>query len=277
MRQLIISFLAVFGGTVCVSTLWQLGLFHLDFNYSSSSVFGQLYDYSLTSLARFVIYLFVVYCLASAGWIFSMYPRDFHPGFLTFYAGVGMAIGAMLNSFLGVLLSGIGAWLSFRVQKSFPVNRSKRLKNLILPGVGWIVVLLLIFPILTPKHGFPGADQPLKVRHQWAKAKFGKDYQQAIALLQNCQAIQPIVGNIIGIAPTKGENYSMSGPGETVGSFTLEVHGNSGKGVAEIRFMRPSKRPLILSKGGDHRFSYETQGQGRSRIELSNENCGKGS
>jgi hypothetical protein len=277
MRQLIISFLAVFGGTVCVSTLWQLGLFHLDFNYSSSSVFGQLYDYSLTNLARFVIYLFVVYCFASAGWIFSMYPRDFHPGFLTFCAGVGMAIGEVLDSLLGVILSGIGTWLSFRVQKGFPLDRGKRLKKLILPGVGWIVVFFLIAPILTPKHGFPGADQPLQVRHQWAEAKFGKDYQQAVVLLQNCQAIQPIVGNITGIAPTKGKNYSMSGPGETVGNFTLEVQGDRGKGVAEIRFMRPYKRPLILSDGGDHRFSYETQGQGRSQVELSNQNCGAGS
>jgi hypothetical protein len=164
------------------------------------------------------------------------------------------------------------AWLSFRVQKSFPVDRGERLKNPILPGVGWIIVLLLISPILTPKHGFPGADQPLQVRHQWAETKFGKDYQQAVAFLQQCQGIQPIVGTITGIAPTRGKNYSTSGSGETVGRFTLEVQGNRGKGVAEIRFMRPYKRQLELS-GEDNRFTYETQNQERSHLELSDKNC----
>ncbi|MGB8697941.1 MAG: hypothetical protein WCD18_00865 [Thermosynechococcaceae cyanobacterium] len=272
MRELIISFSTAFGGTIVISILWQLGLFYPDANYVSSSIFASAYNWALINLSMFLIYLFIVYCLASVFWVFSTISHDFRPGFLTLCAGVGMAIGEVLDSFLGVLLSGLGAWLSFRVQKSFPVNRGKRLKNLILPGVGWIVVLFLISPILTPKHGFPGADQPLQIRHRWAEAKFGKDYQQAVALLQNCQAIQPIVGNITGIAPTKGRNYSMSGPGETVGSFTLEVQGDRGKGIAEIRFMRPYKRPLELSEG-DNRFSYETQGQGRSHLELSDENC----
>jgi hypothetical protein len=138
--------------------------------------------------------------------------------------------------------------------------------------VGWIIVLLLISPILTPKHGFPGADQPLQVRHQWAETKFGKDYQQAVAFLQQCQGIQPIVGTITGIAPTRGKNYSTSGSGETVGRFTLEVQGNRGKGVTEIRFMRPYKRQLELS-GEDNRFTYETQNQERSHLELSDKNC----
>lgn len=276
MRKLIISFSTVFGGTIVISILWQLGLFHPDTNYVSSGIFDSAYNWALIYLSMFFIYLFIVYCLASAFWVLSTFTQDFRPELLTFCAGLGMAIGEVIDSFLGVILSGIGVWLSFRVQKSFPLDRGKRLKKLILPGVGWIVVFFLIAPILTPKHGFPGADQPIQVRHQWAEAKFGKDYQQAVALLQNCQAIQPIVGNITGIAPTKGKNYSMSGPGETVGNFTLEVQGDSGKGVAEIRFMRPYKRPLILSDGGDHWFSYETQGQGRSQIKLSNENCGKG-
>jgi hypothetical protein len=276
MRKLIISFSTVFGGTIVISILWQLGLFHPDTNYVSSSIFGSAYNWALIYLSMFFIYLFIVYCLASTFWVLSTFTQDFRPEFLTFCAGLGMAIGEVLDSFLGVILSGIGVWLSFRVQKSFPLDRGKRLTKLILPGVGWIVVFFFMAPILTPKHGFPGADQPIQVRHQWAEAKFGKDYQQAVMLLQNCQAIQPIVGNITGIAPTKGKNYSMSGPGETVGNFTLEVQGDRRKGVAEIRFMRPYKRPLILSDGGDHWFSYETQGQGRSQIELSNENCGKG-
>jgi hypothetical protein len=80
------------------------------------------------------------------------------------------------------------------------------------------------------------------------------------------------VGTITGIAPTRGKNYSTSGPGETVRCFTLEVQENRGKGVAEIRFMHPYKRQLELS-GEDNRLTHETQNQERSHLELSDKNC----
>lgn len=110
-----------------------------------------------------------------------------------------------------------------------------------------LVTLLLVPIVMTVRQSDPEFphDSTLNVRDQWAKDHLNPYYSVAVDYVSKVNRIRKDVGDNMVVAPSlHSENGSVSGSAK----FTLEVAGEDGTGICEIKFR--------YHRSGDHKYHY---------------------
>ncbi len=140
----------------------------------------------------------------------------------------------VLNFLLYLAAIAGGAWVGWGVARPRPASRAARagtalaVPSLLLGTAWWLAV---------PRHDFPGMQAPAAARDAWAHKTFEWRYGELVERLRACPRVQAAVGRVTSIAPVTGPNRTMMTPGETAGTFTLELVGDRERGYARVDFM----------------------------------------
>lgn len=239
--------------------------FHDD-NYQMASLLQTGANLVTLGIAGFVL---GVYLVPAVGWVVAREGCDYSPLAIAAGACLGLMAGGLVGTPLGLMfhldaqyiaptmlgLQAIGAcagaWLGYRWRRERPPGLVRRALRV---GAVITVVIAGLWTQVGTTHNFPGSQASLDARQAWATNTFDWRYEEVAAHLRVCGDVTSRLGTVRAIAPIAGANRAFIGPGETTGTFTLELLAERGRGVAKVDFMayRPAAgkgAPLVDLKG----------------------------